>query len=63
MKKNFKKEWILALCLGLTLAFSGCGNLGTTPTENPTQEEAGAGNGQETTPSDVSTGTDVTPAQ
>ncbi|WP_313530181.1 hypothetical protein [Anaerotignum sp.] len=39
MKKHLKRGWVAACCLGLALAFSGCGNSGDAPAEQPVQEQ------------------------
>ncbi|WP_352399677.1 hypothetical protein [Anaerotignum sp.] len=39
MKHKMSKGWIVAVCLGLALAFTGCGNSNETPSDAPAQEE------------------------
>jgi hypothetical protein len=40
MKRFMSKGCIVAVCLGLAMAFSGCGNSAETPADNaPAQEE------------------------
>ena len=39
MKHNLSKGWIVAVCLGLTMAFSGCGNASDETTDAPAEEQ------------------------